>query len=130
VKPLLIWVTVVAVLFGGLGVLSSSLNETKRTFVLVDSSFEMTAVWADVRGAVADIGSREDHEFALATEKELVHSWADRLDVGGISPYAPCGFGDVAYAEIDQADELVLVTTVGSCDRSLFEGWEIILLEP
>ena len=45
-KPLVIWLAVVAVLFGALAFITIALRDTTRVFVVVDSSFEMVAVWA------------------------------------------------------------------------------------
>lgn len=129
-KPLAIWVAVVGILLAVLAIASNSLRETKQVFVLVDSSFETTAVWDDVRDELHDIESRDNTEFALATEKEFVHSWSDRLLLGSVSPYAPCSFDSVAHAEVAEADERILITSSSSCDTSAFVDWTIVVLDP
>ena len=130
-KPLVIWLAVVAVLFGALAFITSALRDTTRVFVVVDSSFEMAAVWADAMAELDEIGSREHTEFALATEKEFLHTWQLELRPGSIDPFAPCTFDGIdAHAEVAEADDLILITTGASCDTGAFTEWEIILLEP
>lgn len=130
-KPLIVWLSVVAVLFGALAFLTSALRDTTRVFVVVDSSFEMAAVWADAMAALDEIGSREHSEYALATEKDFLHTWQSELQLGSVEPFAPCTFDGVdAYAEVAEADDLILITTGASCDTGAFTEWEIILLEP
>ena len=130
-KPLVIWLVIVAVVFGVLAVLTSVLRDTTRVFVVVDSSFAMSEVWSDARAELGDIDDRDHAEFALATEKDFVHTWQSELRLGSVDPFAPCSFGDIEnHAEVAEADDLILITTASSCDTSPFTEWEIILLEP
>ena len=70
-------------------------------------------------------------EFALATEKSLLHSWQDRLDLGSTTPFAPCSFDTIeSHSEAADADKLILVTTDASCPADEFTEWEIIILNP
>ena len=81
--------------------------------------------------ALDEIDDRRFSEFALATEKSLVHSWSEQLQIGAVNPFAPCGFDDVAaYTEIGEANDLILITTSGSCSTEGFADWEIIVLDP
>ena len=86
-------------------------GDTGRVFVLVDSSFPMESVWDQVGDELDEIDDQRFSEFALATEKARVHSWSDDLRLGAVTPFAPCGFDDVAgYTEIGEADNLILIT--------------------
>jgi hypothetical protein len=106
-------------------------RDTDRVFVVVDSAFQMERVWNQVPNQLDEIDDQRFSEFALATEKTIVHSWSDQLRLGAVTPFAPCGFDDVsAYAEVGEADELILITTQASCASDLFADWKIILLEP
>lgn len=130
-KPLAIWLAAFAVLFGGLALLTNALRDTSRVFVVVDTSFVMGEVWGEALAELDQIGDRDHAEFALATEKELVHSWQDELTLGTEDPFAPCDFSAVGtYAEVAEADDLILITSPGSCDVSAFVDWEVVLLAP
>jgi hypothetical protein len=133
-KPLAIWIVVVAAVFVGLAVLTNATRTTSRVFVVVDSSFPMSSVWADVEPELDRIDDRDHAEFALATEKRAIHGWQDELNLGSIPPIAPCTFEGIdAHPEFAEADDRILVTTPTSCDTSTLEEddvWEIILLTP
>ena len=73
-KPLLIWLAIVAVIFGAYALITSAVRDTTQVFVVVDSSFQMRAVWSDVQLELDQIDDQEHAEFALATEKGPVHS--------------------------------------------------------
>jgi hypothetical protein len=128
-KPLAIWVAVVAVVLGGYAVVTSMLRETSRVFVVVDSSFPMETVWSQVPAELDAIDGRDRAEFALATEKRAIHSWQPALTLTGIEPFAPCTFDAIeTYPEVAEADELILITTATSCDTSSLTDWKIIEL--
>ena len=131
-KPLAIWLVVVAAVFVGLAVLTNATRSTSRVFVVVDSSFPMSTVWADVEAELDRIDDRDRAEFALATEKRLIHGWQDELELGTVPPIAPCTFEEIeSHSELADADDRILVTTAASCDTSGLAGnWDIILLSP
>lgn len=131
-KPLAIWIAVVAVVFGGYALVTRNARDTEQVFVVVDSSFQMQPVWSDVRRELDRIDDAEYSEFALATEKEFIHSWQPELELVGVEPFAPCGFEGVDQsAEAVEADRRILVTTsANTCDTTAFVGWEIIELDP
>lgn len=131
-KPLAIWVIGFVVVIGVFALVVNVVRDTSRVFVVVDGSFPMNGVWNQVPDELDKIDDRRYSEFALATEKSLVHSWSDRLRLGAVSPFAPCGFDEaVGYTEIAEADDLILITTPASCTTAdQFTDWEIILLTP
>lgn len=129
-KSLAIFVAGLVIVFGAFAIITSIVRDTGRVFVAVDSSFPMVEVWSQVPGALDDIDNQRFSEFALATEKELVHSWRDSLKLGSTTPYAPCDFSEIeAYDEIEAADELILITTTSSCSTDAFAAWKVIILE-
>jgi hypothetical protein len=132
VKALAFWLAGFVVVFGGLALIINAVRTTERVFVVVDSSFDMTQVWDQVPRELDRLDDERFKEFALATEKDLIHTWAPSLDLAGVPPFAPCGFDEIEdHSEVREADELILITTSGSCDTdSLTEAWEITLLEP
>ena len=132
VKALAYWLAGFVIAFGGLALIINAVRETERVFVVVDSSFPMTVVWDQVPGQLDQLDDARFTEFALASEKRLIHTWDSRLDLAGTDPFAPCNFDEIeAYAEVEEADELILITTIDSCDTSsLTEAWDIVLLEP
>lgn len=126
-KPLLIWSALVAVVFGGFAVVTTTTRATDQVFVVVDSSFPMREVWSRVPRELDRIDDRSYAEFALATEKSPVHGYQDELVLGAVEPFAPCTFEEIdAYPDAAAADERILVTTPGSCDTTELTGWTIV----
>lgn len=134
-KPLAIWLAVVAVVFGGFAFFANSSQETSQVFVFVDSSNPMEPVWRDVSRELDRIDNADRSEFSLAHGQSrgsnLIHSWRTDLSLGSITAFAPCSFAEIGdYAEAVDADKRILVTTLGSCDTSALVDWEVIVLEP
>jgi hypothetical protein len=134
VKPLLIWLAIVAVVFGVFALASTALQETSRVFVFVDASNPMSPVWRDVPSELDKIDDRDDAEFALARgqsrSSELVHTWQPELRWSNVEPFAPCSFDEIdSFPEAADADDRILVTTSDSCDTSALVDWEIVLLD-
>lgn len=130
-RPLLIFLAGLLLVFGALALLISASRDTERVFVVVDSSFPMRAVWRQVPAELDAIDDQSYSEFALATEKGLIHSWQDRLRFRDTSAYAPCDFSAIdAYAEAAEAGERILLTTPGSCPTDGLTGWQVISLQP
>ena len=130
-KPLAIFLVGLVVVFGAVAVLITASRPTERVFVLVDNSFPMREVWRQVPGVLDDIDDQGYSEFALATEKDLIHSWQGTLRFRSRTPYAPCDFSELeAYGELEDADERVLITTSSSCPTDALDGWTVITLEP
>jgi hypothetical protein len=131
VKPLAFWVIGLVIALGVFALVVNLVRETSRVLVVVDSSFPMTEVWDRVSGELDEIDDQRYSEFALATEKSLVHSWSQELRLGAVTPFAPCDFGEIAaYTEIANADDLILITTSASCPTKAFADWSVIFLDP
>lgn len=131
-KPLAIWVAIIAVVFGGYALITSAVRDTTQVFVVVDSSFQMRPVWSDVQLELDRIDDEDRSEFALATEKEPVHSWQSELRLVGVEAFAPCTFEGIGVLpEAGEADELILITTSeNACDISTLSDWKVIELDP
>ena len=131
-KALAFWLAGFVVVFGGVALIINAVRATERVFVVVDSSFDMTQVWDQVAGELDRLDDERYTEFALATEKNLVHTWGPQLDLAGVEAFAPCDFDEIEdYTEVGEADELILITTNGSCETdTLTEAWDITVLEP
>jgi hypothetical protein len=136
VKPLLIWLAIVAVVFGAYALITSAVRETKQVYVVVDSSFQMRPVWSDVQLELDRIDNEEHAEFALSTTGQgSIHSWQPELTLVGIEAFAPCDFEGLADApEAEEADERIFITTAANdetqCPTSELVDWEIIELDP
>ena len=130
-KPLAFWVIGLAVALGIFVVVVNVVRETGRVLVVVDSSFPMAEVWNRVPSELDEIDDQRYSEFALATEKSLVHSWSQKLRLGAVTAFAPCDFDEITtYTEVADADELILITTSTSCSTEAFSDWTIILIDP
>jgi len=132
VRPFAIWLAAFVVVFGAFAFITNNVRETEEVFVLVDSSFGMQDVWTRVPGELDRIDDERYSEFALATEKSIVHGYQERLRIGDVVPFAPCDTDQLErYPQIESADRLVMITTDGSCLTEGLEGdWDIITLEP
>ncbi len=134
-KPLLIWLAVVAVVFGAYALITSALRDTTQVFVVVDSSFQMRPVWRDVQLELDRIDNEQHAEFALAaTEQGPIHSWEPELTLVGVDiPFGVCDFSGIAdSSEAKEADERILITTLPNedCPTDTLVDWEIIELSP
>jgi hypothetical protein len=132
VRPFAIWLAAFVVVFGIFAFVTNNVRETDEVFVLVDSSFAMQDVWTRVAVELDRIDDERYSEFALATEKSVVHGYQERLRMGDVVPFAPCNNDRLdEYPQVQTADRLVLITTDGSCLTEGLEGdWEIIELAP
>ena len=134
-KPLAIWIAVVAVVFGGYALITSLLRGTEQVFVVVDTSFFMEAKEPEVRRELDRIDDRDRSEFALATVRDrggaaLVHDWQDELTLGGFQAFGPCSFAGIdGLPDASTADERILITTSTSCDTTALAGWTIVTLD-
>jgi len=135
VKPLAIWVAIVAVVFGGYALIASLLQETEQVFVFVDSSNRMELLENEIIVELDQIDDRDDAEFALARGQdrgsELVHTWQSELRWATTPLFAPCSFDGIeTFPEAADADERILITTPGSCPTDALDAWTIIELTP
>ncbi len=136
-KPLAIWLAIVAVVFGGYALVASLLDETEQVFVAVDTSQPMLVLNNDIIVELDRIDDRDGAEFALATvssrpsNTSLVHSWQDELRWSNTPVFGPCSFADIdTFTEAADADERILITTAGSCDTSTLADWTVVELTP
>ena len=99
-KPLAIWLAIVAVVFGVYAAVTLSLQETERVFVVVDSSQPMALLENSIIVELDRIDD-DDAEFALATVSDqssntgLVHSWRTDLRWSGTPLFARCSFAEI-----------------------------------
>ena len=134
-KPLAIWLAVVAVVFGGYAAATTLLRQTDQVFVFVDSSNRMEFLNNEIIAELDRIDDRDDAEFALARGQsrgeELVHPWQTELRWTNTPLFAPCSFDEIdSFPEVTAADERILITTPDSCDTSTLTGWTIVELTP
>lgn len=130
-RPLLIFLLGVLLVFGVIAAAIVLSRPSERVFVVVDNSFPMREVWNQVPQALDAIEGEAYAQFALATEKGLVHSWQDSFTLRERTPYAPCDFEDIgAHTEAGEADARALITTSGSCSTEGLIDWRVIELRP
>lgn len=121
----------VALVFGVLAATIVLTRPSERAFVVVDSSFPMRAVWDQVPRVLDGIEDEGYAEVALATEKDLVHSWQPAFALPALTPYAPCDLSGIgSYAEAQTANVRVLVTTAASCPADGYDDWQVRTLQP
>jgi len=135
VKPLAIWLAIVAIVFGGYAAATTLLRQTDQVFVVVDASLSMQTLNNKIIMELDSIDDRDDAEFALAIARrntaELTQSWQPDLRWTNPQLFAPCSFDGIdAFPEASAADERILITTPGRCDADRPVGWTIIELTP
>lgn len=134
-KPFAIWLALTLAVFGIFGTvyhLYRAANPTK-VLVIVDSSFPMEAVWDRVPEELDQIGAGRYAEFSLVTEKERIHSWSSTLkprELRTVDPYAPRNWDGLDYPEIEEAEEIYLLTNAGRSETEQFLGWKIVQVTP
>ena len=134
-KPFSIWLAITLFVFGMFGgSYHFYLTENpRRVLVVVDSSFHMKSAWQQMSGVLKNLGSLRYAEFSLITEKNSVHGWSPRLNLGKVSPYAPRSFskleGKGNYPAIEEAGEIFFLTNADASMTEGFSGWHIIRLE-
>ncbi len=136
-KPLAIWLVIVAVVFGGYALVANLLSETDQVFVVVDASQPMALLGNDIIVELDRVDDRGDAEFALATisdrpsNSSVIHSWQSELRWATTPLFGPCSFADIdSFPEAVDADERILITTAGSCDTSALTDWTVVELTP
>ena len=107
-KPLAIWIAVVAVVFGGYALVTSLVRDTEQVFVVVDTSFFMEA--GRIRRAPRTRSDRRRRPQRVRARhrtrpraRTLVHSWQDQLRLGGFQAFGPCSFDGIdQFPEADR----------------------------
>lgn len=85
----------------------------RKVLIVLDASYPMAADWDRAMEAARSVAGEKNQVYAVATEKGLVHGWANGADFGGIVPYAPRNLDGLSKRlpkEVADADEVVLVT--------------------
>ena len=108
-------------------------NHPRRILVIVESSFPMRPVWPHVQAEVRNLSDRPYTFFALVTEKERIHGWQSRPDLGTVTPYAPRDIQkfltEVArYPELGAATEIHLLTNAAELESQSPDGWIVHML--
>ncbi len=105
-------------------------NNPRKVLVIVDSSFHMKPIWHKIPQSLQTIGKQRYTVFSLVTEKGKIHDWKPELTLSKMTPYAPREFtrliGQGRYNEIDEAEEVYLVTNAKTQETNKFSGWKII----
>lgn len=135
-KPFGIWLVITLLLFGGLsGASHVYLNaHPRRVLIAVDSAFPMQAVWSRVPARIDELTGRRYTRYALITEKNRIHGWADQPDFRPFSPYAPRDFSALSdtdrFPEIAEANTRILITNAPPAETDGLRGWDILRLSP
>lgn len=135
-KSFAIWLVIVFALFGGLSGVSHVYleNHPRRVLIAVDSAFPMQSVWSKVPGRIEAMAGRRYTRYALITEKNRIHPWADRPEYRPFSPYAPRDFSALTdtdrFPEIAEAGTRILMTNATPSETDMLQGWDIVRLSP
>lgn len=93
----------------------------RKVLIVVDASYPMAPIWDRAMETARSLAGRKNQLYAVATEKGLVHGWANRADFQGIVPYAPRNLDGLLKrlpTEVADADEVVLVTNAPGAEAA------------
>lgn len=128
-KAFAVWLGVTLMAFGATAAgahLMLSAQPYRVAFV-VDSSFGMSAGWSRVADVMREAAQRPYTQYAVVTEKGVVHSWSARPDLRNTHPYAPRDLSRLkqlaAMAPLSEADDVVLITNAASGELADLPGW-------
>ncbi len=133
-KPFVVWLVLSVLGFGGLagGYHGYLQDNPRRIAVVVDTSYDMIAVWPRVEPELTQIGAVRYSAFSLVTDKRVIHSWQPRLRASLAEPYGPRDFAklkELASApEITGAETVFFLTNAPAADIAPFGGWQVISL--
>jgi hypothetical protein len=133
-KPFLVWLVLALLGFGGLagGYHGYLQDNPRRIAVVVDTSYDMTAVWPRVEPELTQIGAARYSAFSLITDKRVIHSWQPRLRASLAEPYGPRDFAKLrelaSVPEITGAETVFFLTNAPAADIAPFSGWQVISL--
>ncbi len=133
-KPFLVWLALALLGFGGLagGYHGYLQDNPRRIAVVVDTSYDMTAVWPRIESQLLQIGAARYSSFSLVTDKRVIHGWQPRLRASLAEPYGPRDFTklrELASApEIAEAEAVYFLTNAPASDIAPFRGWQVVTL--
>lgn len=130
-KIFVIWLIGTLVAFASLGgsYHLSLTADPRKVAVVVDSSYPMTDVWRRVPRILKELGAERYAVFSLLTEKNGVHSWEARLDLGPMTPYGPRNFEMLRSREspeIAEANGIHFITNASASDLTAFDDWQVV----
>lgn len=131
-KAFMKWLALTLIFFGGFsaGYHFYLKSNPRRVLVILDTSFPMGQVWDKVPEVLSSMENRKYSKYALASEKGLIHGWADELKPGRTVPYAPRNIDDLdkklAIDEIKDASEIYLITNAEPSQIHLAKEWKVI----
>jgi hypothetical protein len=130
-KIFVTWLIGTLVAFGILGgsYHLSLTGDPRKVVVVVDSSYPMTNMWPRVPQILKELGDERYTVFSLFTEKNGVHSWKARLDLGQMTPYGPRNFEKLRtgkFPEIAEATGIYFVTNAPASDLNTFNDWRVV----
>jgi len=133
-KPFLVWLVSALLGFGGLagGYHGYLQDNPRRIAVVVDTSYDMTAVWPRVEPALTELGAARYSAFSLVSDKRVIHGWQARLRASLADPYGPRDFTKLrefaSAPEIAEAEQVYFITNAPAAAISSFGGWQVISL--
>jgi hypothetical protein len=133
-KPFILWLAIAVLGFGGLagGYHGYLQDNPRRIAVVVDTSYDMTAVWPRVEPAMATIGTARYSAFSLVTDKRVIHGWQPRLRASLADPYGPRDFTKLreltSSPEIADSEAVYFITNAPAAEIASFAGWQVVSL--
>lgn len=130
-KAFAVWLGVALLAFGAtaLGAHVMLTAHPYRIAFVVDSSFGMSAAWPGVADVLRTAARRPYAEYAVVTEKGVVHAWSAQPNLHNTHPYAPRDLSRLkqmaASPPLSEADSIVLVTNAPPGDLTDLPAWTV-----
>lgn len=131
-RSLLIWAFIAALAFVGYAMSSHSyLTENPhRVLVVVDASAAMQSDWPTIKSPLAALDSSARYTtFALGTQRDLIHTWSEHLNLGHLRPGGERELDTLnraAHLPATPADRKILITNASPETLSHLPEWEIL----
>lgn len=128
----MLWLLLAAI---GFGVLAGGYHlylerHPHRLLVIVDASEPMRDVWSRLAPRLRSLSARRYTEFALATQRDMVHHWSTHLNLGGLQPGGARDFGRLAASRnhllLDEDPEVVLISNAPDQALASLPAWRRI----
>jgi len=121
-KTFAIWLTAATLAFAAHASVVRFAGHPRKVLIVIDASYPMARDWDKALEAVQGLSGKKNERYAVATEKGLVHGYAEAPAVGTVTPYAPrdlSGLSKHLPQEATTADEIVLVTNADAAEAAL-----------
>lgn len=129
-KALTSWLIVALVGFGGFAASYHNYlqSQPRLLLVVVDESDAMRDAWPRLRSELTALAGRRYTRFALATSRDLLHTWSPHLLLGQQRASGPrnlAALQNAPHLPPGPVDEKLLITNAAPDETAHLSGWRV-----